>query len=63
MTRRFSYLFTGIIFWSVMDRITFIDVNTKKLLLGAYIWKNRQVLPIGEAMIDDTRLDLSLIHI
>nr|XP_039257058.1 mitogen-activated protein kinase 17-like [Styela clava] len=49
----------GIIFWAVMDRITFIDAGTKKVLLGTYVRRDKEVLPVGEALLDDPNLDMT----
>uniref|UniRef100_H2Z8D4 Protein kinase domain-containing protein n=1 Tax=Ciona savignyi TaxID=51511 RepID=H2Z8D4_CIOSA len=48
----------GIIFWSIMDRITFIDASSKKVLLGTYVRRGGDVLPLGEALLDDPKLDI-----
>jgi len=45
-------------FWSVMDRVTFIDAATKKVLLGTYIRRDKDVLPVGEALLDDPRYNI-----
>nr|CAB3264754.1 probable serine/threonine-protein kinase DDB_G0278901 [Phallusia mammillata] len=49
----------GIMFWAIMDRITFIDATTKKVLLGTYIRRDKDVLPVGEALLDDSKLNLN----
>lgn len=41
-----------------MDRITFIDAETKKVLLGTYVRQEAKVLSIGEALLDDPKLDI-----
>ena len=41
-----------------MDRITFIDAATKKVLLGTYVRQDKKVLSVGEAMLDDPKLDV-----
>ena len=46
-----------------MDRITFIDAATKKVLLGTYVRQDNKVLSVGEALLDDPKLDiLNLLH-
>ena len=45
-------------FWAIMDRITFIDAATKKVLLGTYVRQEKKVLSVGEALLDDPRLDI-----
>ncbi|CAK8691380.1 unnamed protein product [Clavelina lepadiformis] len=49
----------GIMFWAIIDRITFMDASTKKVLLGTYVRKGSDVLPVGEALLDDPRLDIA----
>nr|XP_002129459.1 serine/threonine-protein kinase ATG1 isoform X1 [Ciona intestinalis] len=49
----------GVIFWSIMDRITFIDASTKKVLLGTYVRRDTEVLPLGEVLLDDPKLNIA----
>lgn len=42
-----------------MDRITFIDAGTKKVLLGTYVRREKEVLPVGEALLDDPNLNMA----
>ena len=56
-------VWAGIIFWAIMDRITFIDAGTKKVLLGTYVRQDKKVLSVGEALLDDPKLNLlQLLH-
>ncbi|KAL7991204.1 hypothetical protein Chor_002443 [Crotalus horridus] len=50
----------GIIIWAMIERITFIDGETKKELLGTYIKQGTEIVPVGEALLENPRMVLHI---
>ncbi|XP_066240351.1 serine/threonine-protein kinase 35 [Saccopteryx leptura] len=48
----------GIIIWAMIERITFIDSETKKELLGTYIKQGTEIVPVGEALLENPKMEL-----
>ncbi|XP_078507825.1 serine/threonine-protein kinase 35 [Lissotriton helveticus] len=48
----------GIIIWAMIERITFIDAETKKELLGTYIKQGTEIVPVGEALLENPKMVL-----
>ncbi|KFQ53001.1 Serine/threonine-protein kinase 35, partial [Pelecanus crispus] len=49
----------GIIIWAMIERITFIDVETKKLL-GTYIKQGTKIVPVGEVLLENPKMELHI---
>ncbi|XP_012866531.1 PREDICTED: serine/threonine-protein kinase 35 [Dipodomys ordii] len=50
----------GIIIWAMIERITFIDSETKKELLGTYIKQGSEIVPVGEALLENPKMELHI---
>ncbi|XP_063064366.1 serine/threonine-protein kinase 35 [Engraulis encrasicolus] len=50
----------GIIIWAMAERITFIDGESKRELLGSYVRRGTEIVPVGEAMLENPKMVLSI---
>ncbi|XP_053704619.1 serine/threonine-protein kinase 35 [Synchiropus splendidus] len=50
----------GIIIWAMLERITFIDGETKRELLGTYIRQGTEIVPVGEALLENPKMVLHI---
>ncbi|XP_071999946.1 serine/threonine-protein kinase PDIK1L-like isoform X1 [Engystomops pustulosus] len=50
----------GILFWAMIEMITFRDADSKKELLGIYICQGKNLISVGEAMLDNPNLELHI---
>ncbi|XP_069014842.1 serine/threonine-protein kinase pdik1l-B [Embiotoca jacksoni] len=52
----------GVMFWAVLERITFVEEGTTKEQLGAYVCKARSgwLMPLGEALWENADLQLCI---
>ncbi|XP_064002710.1 serine/threonine-protein kinase 35-like [Pogoniulus pusillus] len=50
----------GVIFWAMVERITFRDGDTGKELLGTYIRQGKQFIPLGEALLENPTMKLQI---
>ncbi|KAI5609217.1 serine/threonine kinase 35 [Silurus asotus] len=50
----------GIIIWAMLERITFIDGESKRELLGTYIRQGTEIMPVGEALLENPRMVLHI---
>ncbi|XP_076026955.1 serine/threonine-protein kinase pdik1l-B [Genypterus blacodes] len=50
----------GVMFWAVLERITFLEDGTTQEQLGAYVCKGRWLLPLGSAMWENAHLRLCI---
>lgn len=50
----------GIIIWAMLERITFIDSESKRELLGTYIRHGSEIVPVGEALLENPRMVLHI---
>ncbi|XP_041096413.1 serine/threonine-protein kinase pdik1l isoform X1 [Polyodon spathula] len=50
----------GIIIWAMLERITFIDTETKKELLGSYVKQGAEIVPVGEALLENPKMELHI---
>lgn len=50
----------GIIMWAMLERITFVDAETKKEILGAYVLQGTEIMPVGEALLENPKLELHI---
>ncbi|KAM3861278.1 serine/threonine-protein kinase pdik1l-B [Diretmus argenteus] len=50
----------GVMFWAVLERITFMEEGTTQEQLGAYFCKGRWLIPLGEAMWENAHLQLCI---
>lgn len=50
----------GIIIWAMLERITFIDADTKRELLGTYVRQAGAIIPVGEALLGNPKMVLSI---
>ncbi|XP_029468749.1 serine/threonine-protein kinase 35 [Rhinatrema bivittatum] len=50
----------GIIIWAMIERITFIDADSKKELLGTYIKQGSEIVPVGEALLENPKMKLHI---
>uniref|UniRef100_A0A8C6UU18 non-specific serine/threonine protein kinase n=1 Tax=Neogobius melanostomus TaxID=47308 RepID=A0A8C6UU18_9GOBI len=50
----------GIIIWAMLERITFIDAETKRELLGTYVRQAGAIVPVGEALLGNPKMVLSI---
>uniref|UniRef100_A0A6I8NKB6 non-specific serine/threonine protein kinase n=1 Tax=Ornithorhynchus anatinus TaxID=9258 RepID=A0A6I8NKB6_ORNAN len=48
----------GIIIWAMVERITFVDTETKKELLGSYVRQGGEIVPVGEALLENPKMEL-----
>ncbi|KAJ0068294.1 hypothetical protein NL108_004678 [Boleophthalmus pectinirostris] len=50
----------GIIIWAMLERITFIDAETKRELLGTYVRQAGNIVPVGEALLENPKMILNI---
>ncbi|XP_051518678.1 serine/threonine-protein kinase 35-like [Myxocyprinus asiaticus] len=50
----------GIIIWAMIERITFIDAESKRELLGTYIRQGSEIVPVGEALLENPKMVLHI---
>ncbi|TNN42978.1 Serine/threonine-protein kinase 35 [Liparis tanakae] len=50
----------GIIIWAMTERITFIDAESKRELLGTYIRQGAEIVPVGEALLENPKMVLHI---
>ncbi|XP_036426644.1 serine/threonine kinase 35, like [Colossoma macropomum] len=50
----------GIIIWAMIERITFIDAESKRELLGTYVRQGADIVPVGEALLENPKMVLSI---
>ncbi|KAM6991938.1 LOW QUALITY PROTEIN: serine/threonine-protein kinase PDIK1L [Tautogolabrus adspersus] len=52
----------GVMFWAVLERITFVEEGTTQEQLGAYVCKGRSgwLMPLGEALCENADLQLCI---
>ncbi|XP_027896282.1 serine/threonine-protein kinase pdik1l [Xiphophorus couchianus] len=50
----------GVMFWAVLERITFVEEGTTQEQLGAYVCKGRWLMPLGEALWENPDLQLCI---
>ncbi|XP_063815208.1 serine/threonine-protein kinase 35 [Pseudophryne corroboree] len=50
----------GIIIWAMIERITFVDAETKKEILGTYIKQGSEIVPVGEALLENPKMELHI---
>ncbi|TSW75990.1 Serine/threonine-protein kinase 35 [Bagarius yarrelli] len=50
----------GIIIWAMMERITFIDGESKREQLGTYVRQGADIVPVGEALLENPKMVLSI---
>ncbi|XP_049612786.1 serine/threonine-protein kinase pdik1l-B-like [Syngnathus scovelli] len=50
----------GVMFWAVLERITFLEEGTTQEQLGAYVCKGRWLTPLGEALWENADLQLCI---
>lgn len=48
----------GVIIWAMVERITFWDVEANKELLGSYVQQGADIIPLGEALLENPRMEL-----
>ncbi|KAJ3602826.1 hypothetical protein NHX12_030572, partial [Muraenolepis orangiensis] len=50
----------GIIIWAMVERITFIDAESKRELLGTYVRQGEDIVPVGEALLENPKMVLNI---
>ncbi|XP_018604454.2 serine/threonine-protein kinase 35 [Scleropages formosus] len=50
----------GIIIWAMLERITFIDAESKRELLGTYVRQGTEIVPVGEALLENPKMILHI---
>lgn len=50
----------GIIIWAMLERITFIDAESKRELLGTYVRHGTDIIPVGEALLENPKMVLNI---
>ncbi|XP_077368039.1 serine/threonine-protein kinase 35 [Festucalex cinctus] len=50
----------GIIIWAMIERITFIDGQSKRELLGTYVRQGSDIVPVGEALLENPKMVLHI---
>nr|XP_015824129.2 serine/threonine-protein kinase 35 [Nothobranchius furzeri]XP_054602381.1 serine/threonine-protein kinase 35 [Nothobranchius furzeri] len=50
----------GIIIWAMIERITFIDAESKRELLGTYVRRGTEIVPVGEALLENPKMVLHI---
>ncbi|XP_060722835.1 serine/threonine-protein kinase pdik1l-B-like [Tachysurus vachellii] len=48
----------GVLFWAVLERITFLEDGSSEEQLGVYVEKGRRIMPLGEALCQNPALQL-----
>lgn len=50
----------GIVIWAMLERITFIDAESKRELLGTYVRQGAEIVPVGEALLENPKMVLHI---
>ncbi|KAJ8016439.1 hypothetical protein DPEC_G00007220 [Dallia pectoralis] len=50
----------GIIIWAMLERITFIDAESRRELLGTYVRQGSEIVPVGEALLENPKMVLHI---
>ncbi|XP_010881453.2 serine/threonine-protein kinase pdik1l [Esox lucius] len=50
----------GVMFWAVLERITFLEEGSTEEQLGAYVCRGRWLMPLGEALWENPDLQVSV---
>ncbi|OCT79116.1 hypothetical protein XELAEV_18030214mg [Xenopus laevis] len=50
----------GILFWAMVELITFRDADSQKELLGVYICQGKNLISVGEALLENPNLELQI---
>ncbi|MEE6477154.1 hypothetical protein FKM82_011380 [Ascaphus truei] len=50
----------GILFWAMIEMITFRDADSQKELLGVYICQGKNLLSVGEALLENPNFELQI---
>ncbi|XP_056130311.1 serine/threonine-protein kinase 35-like [Lampris incognitus] len=50
----------GIIIWAMLERITFVDAESKRELLGTYVRHGEDIVPVGEALLENPKMVLNI---
>ncbi|XP_068598781.1 serine/threonine kinase 35, like [Brachionichthys hirsutus] len=50
----------GIIIWAMLERITFIDAESKRELLGTYVRQGADIVSVGEALLENPKMVLNI---
>ncbi|KAM4771258.1 serine/threonine-protein kinase 35-like [Rhinophrynus dorsalis] len=50
----------GILFWAMIEMITFRDADSQKELLGVYICQGKNLVSVGEALLENPNLELQI---
>ncbi|KAJ8400607.1 hypothetical protein AAFF_G00393760 [Aldrovandia affinis] len=50
----------GIIIWAMIERITFIDAESNRELLGTYVRQGTEIVPVGEALLENPKMVLHI---
>ncbi|XP_059184603.1 serine/threonine-protein kinase 35-like [Centropristis striata] len=50
----------GIIIWAMLERMTFIDAESKRELLGTYVRQGVDIVPVGEALLENPKMVLNI---
>ncbi|KAJ8410145.1 hypothetical protein AAFF_G00201260 [Aldrovandia affinis] len=50
----------GVLFWAMLERITFLEDGATQEQLGAYVCRGRWLVPLGEALCENPDLQLSI---
>uniref|UniRef100_A0AAZ3NU26 Protein kinase domain-containing protein n=2 Tax=Oncorhynchus tshawytscha TaxID=74940 RepID=A0AAZ3NU26_ONCTS len=50
----------GVMFWAVLERLTFLEEGSTQEQLGAYVCKARWLMPLGEALCENPDLQLCI---
>ncbi|XP_063771111.1 serine/threonine-protein kinase 35-like [Pseudophryne corroboree] len=50
----------GILFWAMIEMVTFRDAETNKELIGIYICQGKNLISVGEALLDNPNFELHM---
>ncbi|KAE8605513.1 hypothetical protein XENTR_v10015178 [Xenopus tropicalis] len=50
----------GILFWAMVELVTFRDADSQKELLGVYICQGKNLVSVGEALLENPNLELQI---
>ncbi|KAG8445877.1 hypothetical protein GDO86_010605 [Hymenochirus boettgeri] len=50
----------GILFWAMIELVTFRDADSQKELLGVYICQGKNLISVGEALLENPNLELQI---
>ncbi|KAM4695212.1 serine/threonine-protein kinase 35-like [Discoglossus pictus] len=50
----------GILFWAMIEMITFRDADSQKELLGVYLCQGKNLISLGEALLENPNLELQV---